>query len=351
MKRRGRSALLAVVLGLAGASLVLVEPAIATPASPPTVSSRYISALTQSDLYDRGHSLGVRVKNNQPNLQDVIVILDFGGQTQDGSGTWGATRFGNGLANFASMSWIKGAVEQFGLGFFDGTNTDTSAQLHLGMGTNNAVRVGGPPGTQWVNAVVDVQTWFETHGETGFHISEQVTAYGANDIEPGFCVGDYYYNPSVTCPEASRAWTDAFDNGSGHRYYNFGSCDGCPTDSNPNPGMPDPWSRDDIWYVSYGAEPGLILPEIYAESGVNAEQWEHIAIWGHTSSNCDTCGLTMIFSGSLTQYDACSQRGGCNGTDNTATEGWDQLWDELNTGDAPSWLYQTPSHECDIRWD
>jgi len=61
----------------------------------------------------------------------------------------------------------------------------------------------------------------------------------------------------------------------------------------------------------------------------------------------DAHGARMDIKGSVTQYQACSQTGGCNGIDNTPAQGYRQLWQALNADidTAQDLLWAT-----DLKW-
>ena len=96
---------------------------------------------------------------------------------------------------------------------------------------------------------------------------------------------------------------------------------GTPTANSPcNNG----WVVDNIWYVSWGAYPFYVIPEIYNTAGVNAEQWYRISLYSALYK-----GSKIYFPGTLTQYQACQQMGSCSGQDNTPSQGWAQLFNSV----------------------
>jgi hypothetical protein len=64
----------------------------------------------------------------------------------------------------------------------------------------------------------------------------------------------------------------------------------------------------------------------------------------------DNHGVAFTFRGVLAQSGVCSQTGGCGSADNTPTQAWNQLTDELNQAIAalqipvgpPTNIYQGP---------
>jgi hypothetical protein len=59
--------------------------------------------------------------------------------------------------------------------------------------------------------------------------------------------------------------------------------------------MPNNWTQEDIWYVSWGADPAFPLPEIYATDGVNAWQWQQMSLYSYLNHN----SIAMYFVGSV----------------------------------------------------
>jgi hypothetical protein len=84
------------------------------------------------------------------------------------------------------------------------------------------------------------------------------------------------------------------------------------------------------------------LPQIYATAGGNAKQWQQIVLYGKLRY-----GHPPFISGPLTQYEACLQKGGCTGTNNTSTQAWSQMWNALN---ADSRTVGSMTWSTDIKW-
>jgi hypothetical protein len=73
-------------------------------------------------------------------------------------------------------------------------------------------------------------------------------------------------------------------------------------------------------------QPAQAVPEIYLSTGANARQWQTLSKYSALKK-----GSRIDFSGVMTQYGACQQRGGCTFSDgsdmmNTPEEGLSQLW-------------------------
>jgi hypothetical protein len=328
LRRVGAVAAAAVVAGL------WAHGALAAPLWTP---SRYMDPVSTTTLYNLGYELGQAVYNHD-RPQDAVVVLDYGAQSVNSSGEWGAISVHSGA--FHTMAQLRAAVQAFGRGYYYGTGSNTTAQLAVELGTNNSGRVGATAGQVWANAVDAINSYFAS-GPPGFPFSRQVTAAGANDFEPGFCK----YNP---CPDQARAWADYFSTYGNWWYDNYGSCDGCPPVGSVN----YDWQVGDIYHVSYGATAAFPLPEIYANNGVNAAQWERISEWGLSYGRFGA----MDFDGSMTQHYACSQVGCDSALDNTPEQGWTQLWNALNTRAdydghvPPAGVHDGLEWSTDIRW-
>ncbi len=309
--RRGRLRRFAAVAAATALAGLWAHGALAAPSPPKWTPSRYMDPVSTTTLYNLGYDLGVAVYNhNRP--QDAVVVLDYGAQSVNSSGQWGAISIHSGA--FHTMAQLRAAVEAFGRGYYYGTGSDTTAQLTVELGTNNSGRVSGTGGQVWANAVDAINSYFAS-GPSGFPYSRQVTAAGANDFEPGFCK----YNP---CPDQARTWANYFSAYGNWWYDNYGSCDGCPPVGSVN----YDWTVSDIYYVSYGADAAFPLPEIYANNGVNAAKWERISEWGLSNGRYGA----MNFDGSMTQSGACGQVGCNSELDNGPDQGWTQLWNALN---------------------
>jgi hypothetical protein len=97
-----------------------------------------------------------------------------------------------------------------------------------------------------------------------------------------------------------------------------------------------------VWWVSEGFALAHPLPEIYTNSGSMARQWYQLARYTDARHSAD-----MVIAGTLTQFGACQQVGGCTTTDNTPSQGWTQLYDLLN---ADPTVRHRPRWSADIRY-
>ncbi|MDE3090701.1 MAG: hypothetical protein KGJ80_15105, partial [Chloroflexota bacterium] len=184
-------------------------------------------------------------------------------------------------------------------------------------------------GQAWAQMVRDVNAWITASG-----YNSKLLAAGANDMEP-----------SWNSPTDTRAWVDGYFSSAPYvALYNFGSCDSCPFSSCPSCTLPNGWTQEDIWYVSWGAGAAYPLPEIYLTSGANADQWYRIGVYAYTKH-----GSSMNFQGSFTQWQACQDvgPGACPNTDNTPSAGWTQLYNSLNSDTR---TVQPLNYSTDITW-
>jgi hypothetical protein len=162
--------------------------------------------------------------------------------------------------------------------------------------------------------------------------SLQVRIEGASDIEL-----------SWSSPAVAARWLDGYDDATDHALINFGDAAGCPPAGSSCGSSAHPeWEQRDVWNLAWGHAPARPLPEIYRNDGIMAEQWHQVARFGvrHRAA-------LMRFRGSMTQHAACREMGCDRSTDNTPSEGWNQLHDALNSGGGTN---QTPQFSTDISW-
>jgi len=141
----------------------------------------------------------------------------------------------------------------------------------------------------------------------GDRYADVINIAGAIDIEAF---------DNATSPENTKKWIDAYTATTSILYYNFGSCDDCPTTiaSQPEPEGKYPiknskWSLEDYWYVSWYALPALPLPEIYLSNN-NELQWATLKTWAQICKNCQPATVggsyrNIWFAGAMTQKGAC----------------------------------------------
>ncbi|MBI5034982.1 MAG: hypothetical protein HZB51_31025 [Chloroflexi bacterium] len=305
--------------------IVLRDPIV----PPSATTSRYIQTLDPTKLYNQGCAHGTSNPTG-------IVVLDFGGpRTQNGM--YGTKLVG--ISGFISTTQIADAVKWWLQGFWN--CAPSNAHITVGIGTNNCAIGPGPNacdpgggnvsfehGQAWAQMVKSVNDWIITST-----YASKLTIAGANDIELHW-----------SSAQEARAWVDGFFSNAPNEIfalYNFGACDGCEYLASQNWVLPYDWKKEDVWYVSWGAQTSYPLPEIYLTSGVNASQWYLLSVWSYVNH-----GSSMNFSGSFTQWQACQERG-CTVTDNTPEQGWTQLYDVLNSDARTA---QPLNWATDITW-
>jgi hypothetical protein len=276
-------------------------PAFAIQAKPPTYLSYYIHSSSTGEAYTLGKNLGSAEASHG---QNSAVILDFGGQTPDGSGT--LTINGINLTN----SQIEQIAEAFSHGFKDGIGKATWV-LRLAIGTNNSYGdVSSAGGKQWVDDASAIQSYNKSHS-----YYPQVLMYGGSDIE-SWC------GSSVGCksPSAAINWAKGFNDGSGIAYVNYGSADGCPETSSNNGSCSGGWNQYDYWFVSYDGGVARPTPEIYVQA--QADQWAMISLYGAQHQ-----GKRLSVWGPLDEYPLDTSTF-------TAQQAWNALWTALNSNSA-----------------
>ena len=311
-------------------SIFLPQAAKSVSLAPTATTSRYISTLDPTTLADQGCRAATANQNG-------VIVLDFGSpRIQDAN--FGTRIFGAG--NFISTTQIAIAAEQFSQGYWNCSSSN--ARLTLAIGTTNCGYIPGKTGCNinstnitrehgqaWRQMVKQASEWVNQSGYAG-----RISIAGANGIELSWCSAS-----------ETRAWVDGyFSTAPAELYalYNFGACDGCPYLASQNWALPYDWTKEDVWYVSWGAWTTYTLPEIYLTNGWNASQWYLMSIWAHTNHDS-----AIRFAGSFTQWQACQDVGGCTSTGNTPTVGWTQLYNALN---ADARTMQGLPLATDITW-
>lgn len=283
---------------------------------PQTSASYYILSSDPNRAYSAGCQQGLADARTSPPTNS-LVVLDFGGQFADGSGSLLI-----GTALKVTNAQIEAIAEAFAHGYWYCTGSDYSSVLTLVIGTNNSyydVNYNG--GQTWARIVADVAAYDQSKG-----YAAQVVAEGGNDMEPAWA--------DVT---SSRAWVDGFASLGSAFDFDYGSADSCSTSSYLNGSCANGWSQSDVWYVSWGASAARALPEIYYAN--NAAQWTMLALYGaefHGSSG------SISFSGPLDTYPLWT-------SSNTADQAWQQLLNDLNgygeTSTQPLYLYSTEMND------
>lgn len=317
--RRTLVALLSVI-----ALSVFGQVPIATAATFPGYStSYYIVSYNTTTAYNEGCSLGTAVKNfTKP--QTTLVVLDFFSQYY--SGGWG-TKGDDGV--FHAISAAESVAHEWAHGFWICTGSDTTARLILAMGTRNiwfpntltnaqvATR-----GTEWADVVDLVNTNLGSY-------ASQVTVQGAIDAEVNWA-----------SPSPTLAWANAYDAATTHIYYDYGDAAGCPPY-----GSCAPYTQSQLYSIAYGISGAFALPEIYTTNGSQAAEWQQISLWGYSHGSFGR----ISFTGSFTQAGACAQNGCSASVANSASAGWNQLWNAVS-GDSRTAISNIP-YSTDIRWN
>lgn len=288
--------------------------AFAIQARPLTDWSYYMDTTSTSTAYTWGCDQGAADASISPPANSEVV-LDWGGQLSDGSGTLMI----NGIS--VGNSQIKAATEAFAHGYWDCTGSnDSTSVMRLGIGTNNSYYdVSYTGGQAWVNLVAAIQADIQAQGW-----ASQVVMLGASDIEPGW--GD---------AASAINWANGFASVSGYLYLDYGSADGCPQYSRGNGACDNGWNQYDVWYVCWGAPPALPTPEIYYYA--QSRQWAMISLYGAQLGGTNNM---VLMQGPWDEYDI----------DNTTldqTQAWDALWTDLNNNSstAQSMPYALEIHQ------
>jgi hypothetical protein len=270
--------------------------------------------------------------------QDVpmnsVVILSFGNPTvNSGCTTYGATGFfptrpltpaqiEAAIVSYAEAyaAAIQGFLYPLNLTIVVGTNNAGFANIVARCGANAPYYHA----QQWQDIIQAINTSLSENG-----ISSNVVVSAGIDAEIA-------WSPITPVDY----WLNGFDAiNAGDAVYDFGDAAGCPkagngkTNGTCKVNNKPSWTQLDVLYISSLSPGSMPLPEIYSVSstgspnGGNAMEWEQIALYGYESQ-----GYTMAFPGPLSQYGACQTKK-CPGTDNTPSEAWTDLYNELN-GDA-----------------
>jgi hypothetical protein len=308
--------------------------------------SVYIQTMDGTAAYNAGCSVGSKVgAGTRP--AHSLVILDFGYPYYQ-NGTWGALLLD--YPNpFESLSAIAAVTEAYGHGWYECSPSGSQYQLRVAIGENSANTSAGnyftnADGAAWAGMVVSVNSWFATNG-----YSSQVSAAGAADIE------NATYWATAT---SARAWVDGFSSHTSYAMYDFGAASGCSyANTYANNPCNAGWMTADEWYVSWH---GVAYPApedynttrycaykgcSYGNVDPNSRQWEAISRYGYHYQ-----GGAIRVEVVVTQYEACVQRGGCSGINNTPAQGDADMYDALNYDYAPSETSQSLDWTTDMEW-
>lgn len=253
----------------------------------------------------------------------------FFGSPRDVSGSPGTSMWG---AGGRTTDEIGELVRSFVRGYTY-CRQSIDYQLLIGVGTSNSAienrsddwLVGH--GQDWATMVKETSDWVDRHYPGTTRI------YGAYDAEP-----------SWSSYGKARQWMDGYEDVADNRplHANY-SADGCSWTSSDNASCNNGWNQQHIWELAWAAPPAMPMPQIYATSGVNAQQWQKVSEYGARHHD-----QPMAFVGTMTQSGACQQIGGCQGTDNTPHAALDQLLDHLNQSSHTE--HGDIASTTDMRW-
>lgn len=281
--------------------------AFAAQSKPPTDWSFYMLSTSTTTAYNLGCNQGNFDRSFSPPINSEVV-LDFGQHY------YGNVYTLNGV--IITHAQVQAMAEAFAHGYWVCTGSDTTSVLTLAIGINNyGSWVTYANGQTWANDVAAVQASNQSNGYTS-----QVGMMGAGDLEPGW--NSY---------SATNNWVQGFASVKGYDYLDFGSADGCPTNSSNNGPCNNGWNQYEVWYISWGALPALPTPEIYYTA--QAQQWAMISLYGaqHQSG-------AVYMQGPWDEYDL-------NKTTLTSSQAWLDLWTDLNNNSATA---QSMSYSLEI---
>jgi len=306
------------VAALCAGAIILEMPAaaLAGPSSiPPIDDSFYVYP---GDTPSTAYTLGCDQGNYDGQVnQDSVVILDFGAQTSDSSGTYLPS---------SSTFWSNGSDEFYAANFAEGyQGCNHGKVLTLAVATNNDGSVtDGHLGAVWGTVVQAVANNAQQSGYVN------VSVAGAGDWEAGF--GPFAH---------LNGWVNGDGSGGGYvstysvPLFDFGSADGCPQQYGQyqNIQCTGDWYQSSNWYAAWGWGPAYATPEIYYNGcdGNAAQdlQWGMISLEGAVYQ-----GSEIPFTGPMTSAGTCD----------TPVDAYIDLWNVINnnskTAMTPSSLLQ-----------
>jgi hypothetical protein len=264
--------------------------------------------------------------------QKGVIVLDFG-QPDASEGEWGTFTFGS---VFASIAEIESAIQAYVAGVADCVLLPPNGRLKIAVGTSNfGNEHWGTPehyvhGAHWADMIDRLVGYVQSRGYDSF-----VSVVGANDIEAA---------TDWSPPDKTRAWVQGYADAGTHAFYNYGDAGGCGTSPGSGGGAcSNGWTQDDLWWVSWGAQPAFALPEIYLNDGTHAAQWQSISLTGALNHS-----RRILFSGVMTQFRACQTEGCFPDVDNTYDVAWRQLLYALNSDSRTN--VEDIDYTTDIGW-
>jgi hypothetical protein len=214
----------------------------------------------------------------------------------------------------------------------------------LAFGPNNCV--GGPNcsnasndpsnavnylnGQQWGTIVSNIASYASGHG-----YGYQIAVVGAMDIEGSWNT----YSNTID-------WLHGFVNADPYDpVYNFGDC-GCPDTYSPSGPFKRDWDYNKIHEVTYRATIlGDAIPEIYHNSGVDAQRWQGLSKWAANN----TYGK-IIFYQLLTTSGTCGQGSDCTSISNAPIDAINQMTQALNADSQTANGLRSDVRSTDISW-
>jgi hypothetical protein len=265
---------------------------------------------------------------------DGIVILFFGDPAYDSQNEKYGTRLHT-SASFASTSTIEAAMKKWVEGFIRcGKGSGIGI---VGVGTSNhGDYLSTEHGKEWGLMINRLTNFIRDRGYGAY-----IAVKGANNIELNFGT-----------PTKTRRWVNGYVSVTNIPFYNVGACEGCAYGSQTHTGGDNGWEYDDIWRVHY-SDSIRSLPQVYAAC-CSASQWQKFASWIY--NNYPNLPYSNIeFEGTMTQYWACQDKkeipgqACAPGTDNMPSDGWLQLFTELNNYTQTTQLLLR--YSTDVRWN
>lgn len=291
------------------------------PAAPTPIASYYVETLDKTQLKNTGLAAGDT---------SGVIILDFGMPIVTAGGNYGALLIS--VNQEADTQQIATAVEAFADGYhvgycathpgacFPGPISPPIVTIAIGVNNQNGFshwtgQLNPQHAAAWANMVSNVKNYVNSH------MYHEIAIAAAMDIEPGF--GDY-------APTSS--WTNKYKASGISTYFNFGSTDSYPCDTNtqiPRPTLACSYegqSGNNGWYVGNFYDVSWVgaqaFPEIYNANPSNgnygileARYWYVVKRWSydHTANTVQFAGASMP-----------------GPTAPIGTENWRDLWLQLN---------------------
>jgi hypothetical protein len=304
----------------------------AVTAPPPYTISDYVMAA--DDTPAAMSSLGcdqAKAESGPRQGRSRILLLDFGGQYGTKSVLLIPPPVGSAPLTELTYAQVDADAEAYATGY-QRCGASGAGPLVVGITTNNSLNVSRELGVQWARDVVNPAANWAVRTFPG----GQVVMAASNDMEPGFGAA-----------ESARAWVAGYLSATdGNVFYNSGSADGCAGTTMAGV-CNNGWTVGDEYNVTAGLSSRLIraLPQIYTESGIMAEQWQGISNAGPAAGRAP-----VSFAGELTEHTTCAIPGinWCTGIDNTPAQGWNQLYQQLNS--SPATAQQSLPWSTDITY-